>query len=857
MAPLFPAEHPAPRRWLERLIDTAHRADEAWSRHWRAFLSHHKGELTGQRGIDAEAFVEALGLPPLEPPVTLFDCVLGTYAYLVSTAHTLALRTLQTNPEPRLRALLSNDDASLAEYLADVTSGRIFEDELSYPESPMALAPLVARAARRAPDCARRWRHHLAEASSARRRLLARRNPFGDLHAELVPSALLHPTGEHDTPVWLAEQLIRDAGWHGESRLLDPFGGSGSVLLAAIAEARRQDRDPLEALRSCCMIELNPAVAALAKANLIVALAPAWREADDSRSLPVLCADTLSPALAEATGAQGRLWSSSSPRRHVAGREVEQRPRLDCEALRALDQQDSLPLPPDWLEPADEGKAIPSTLQQALVAHLAPADHLVTNPPWVGWEYVPEAYRESTEPLWTHHELFTSTGREAAFLKEDLSTLALTVAVERLLRDGGRASTVLRRATMTSRVAAGGLRRLRLEPSGEPLDLECIRLFESIELFGEATTDSATWTLEKGTSSTFPIETIEWSRASAKPLSPDVSLQKVHDAIETRSLHTRRRHPGDVEGPWAIGAADSLRAARKLRGTTRYRARTGVFTGGANAVYYLEPLTSEALLENDEDASWYRNRIERGRRRAPEMCVRLENELVREVIGGSDLERWRVSGESHLLCPHSEHSGMSPIDPETFASRYPRAHRYFEYMRPVLAERQGFSGWEGGLQQEGFYTLLRIGPYTFEPYKVAWRYIANDFIVSVVAPSDDGNPRLPNDKLAYVGLSNRQEAYYLCGLLSSSPLRWQVVASTTSTQISAGVLERLAIPTFDADDERHRRVAELCRRGHESRREEDNSDIREAIAAIDEIVADLYDFEAAEMEAFQREISSM
>jgi hypothetical protein len=847
---LLPHRHDASRRWLTGLIEASAATSEAtWRRRWHDFFLHHKGELDGQRGIDLDAFVTSMGLAPSVEADDLLDGVLGTYAYLALTAQLLALRRLQDRSDEHHRELLARSTPDLAARLVAITSGEAFAPYVQCPPSPLALAPLVETAVRRRPERARTWLRALGDASPTLDTLLARPNPFGDLHASIVPNALLHPTGEHDTPVWMAEQLLRDVGWQADRRLLDPFAGSGAVLLAALNEASRRGRPPLDALESMAAIELNPLVATLARANLAAELAPACRETDRRPTLPVWCADALSPVVDDVGTRQGSLWEEGT-RRLVLGTDVTSSPALSAEALDDLDRRGT-PLPPSkWIEPADTGHRCPSTLQQALVAHLADADYIVTNPPWVGWEYIPDDYRETTRDLWTHYGLFDSTGREAAFLKDDLSTLALTVALDHYLADEGRMATVLRRATITSRVAASGLRRLRLEPHGLPLRLEKIRVFEGFDLFDRATTESATWTLEKGEPTTFPIEAVEWRLDSPGAVEATIELDALRERLDRRSRHVHRRHPGDPESPWVLGDSDCLRAARRLRGTTSYRARTGVFTGGANAVYYLEPLEgSEALA--DETCSWYRNRTERGRRSAPETCTLLEDALVYDVVGGSDLERWHVGEGSHLLCPHSEATGMSPIPPETLQTRHPAARRYLDWMRPVLEARRGFSGWEDGLRDEAFYALLRLGPYAFEPYKVAWRYIADDFIVAVVGPDDAGRPRLPNDKLAYVGLPDRDAAHFLCGWLSSSPIRWQVNASTTSTQMSAGLLEGLALPTFDPSDANHRRVADASMRGHDAHSEGRARDADAALDAIDTAVADWYDFDGGEMAAFR------
>ena len=142
----------------------------------------------------------------------------------------------------------------------------------------------------------------------------------------------------------------------------------------------------------------------------------------------------------------------------------------------------------------------------------APADVLLTNPPWVGWEYIPRTYRARLTAAWKKYDLFTAKGRDASFVKEDLSTLALVAAWDHYLKVGGVSSVVLRPAAMQSHLAGRGLRRLSLFADSAPLCLRRIRLFHGLRPFVGTDAPAAAWLLEKGAGSTFPIPAVEWRR---------------------------------------------------------------------------------------------------------------------------------------------------------------------------------------------------------------------------------------------------------------------------------------------------------------------------------------------------------
>ena len=865
MSLLLPSTSEHSQALLQELVRAAKRMQESSRGQWAAYLSFIKGDLSGQRGTSRESLADDLGIAC--ECATLADLVTATNAYVVFVSNLVAVCGLEASHEHLVEQLIALPDQELAAHLSAIASGAAFEEKgVLYPPHPLTLDWWPGCLDEAGLEIVRTFLQNLDDRHSDLCAIHKLKDPFGRLYLKLAPKALLHPTGEHYTPYWLAEELVRETEWTPGERLLDPFGGSGVAVIAAIDRARGMGVAGLDALEDVCLIELNPVTAALAKANLINLLRDEIRQSDAIVRLPVLCADTLVCALVDCGGFQEDLWCDVQP-------EVMTQGRIHQQGLHGLSQATleelgprQIPLSPSrWLRDAGEpgadepalggGEQLePSAVQQTVSWQLRAADVIVTNPPWVGWEYISQPYRDYLEPLWVHYSLFESTGRDAAFLKEDLSTLALTVAFDRFLAEGGRAALVLRYATMTSNTAAGGLRRLNIVPSNTPLDLRSVRIFRDFRVFDRAVTNAATWLLTKGRPTSFPVQVEEWHLGSGRRAIPaDASLEEIADMVERHELSISREEPNEPKSRWTIGDAECLEASKSLMGANPYRARTGVFTGGANAVYYLEPVNAHTGAAG---VSWYRNRTERARRKAPKMCSKLEDDLVYEVIRGRDMAQWKVLGNSHLLCPHNRATKMHAIPPAELSANCPHAEHYLEEMRPILDRRKGFSGWEHELREEAFYTILRIGEYTFEPFKVAWKYMASDFVVSVIGPTDCGRPRLPNDKIMYIGIGSEAEAYYLCGVLSSDPIRWKVISSSTSTQISASIIEPIGIPRYDCDDPAHGEISDACHKGHLAMTENAREEARSCLERINAHVAQLFELDGESMGAFAAALSS-
>jgi hypothetical protein len=283
-----------------------------------------------------------------------------------------------------------------------------------------------------------------------------------------------------------------------------------------------------------------------------------------------------------------------------------------------------------------------------------------------------------------------------------------------------------------------------------------------------------------------------------------------------------------------ITSDQNLRSLARLRGSNEYTPRMGVFTGGANGVFYLRRSTGDKNLR-------YKNITANCKRRVPNVEVEIESSLVHSVARGRDLNMWQCRPEVFLLLPHTRASQMYPIPEDRLASEFPKAYQYLCRMRAVLQARNGFAGWEKKFQQSYFYTLQRVGPYTFAPYKVCWRYIASGFTICVLENDRDGKTIVPNDKVMFIPMDDPDEAYFVAGFLSSELVRKYVGCVAEKRQISTRVIKSLAIPAYDPTHPSHQVVRDCCWRGHMLLREKRGADISQMTAQIDELVEKMFD----------------
>ena len=769
------------------LVGAARRMAPADRSIWSARLSEVYGDLAGQRAFEgdpeAREYLDRFGKD------SAHDIIIALQTYFAFVCDILAVAHLSSGSTRSPLNVSSMNSKAMRQLVENIASARIYQSlGVSPAANPISFEWFVPHLTVKDVALFKTLIALAAPLAGVAANLPGNVDVMQWLYANIMPRNLRHVLGEFYTPPWLANLLLDDTGWDPTKRLIDPYGGSGVFIVAALASARRHGCDPLDVLGNVTAIDLNPVAYVATRANIIFATVTSGKPNRRPIRLPILCADAI----------------------------------------------------------------LPSVLPDSEPGLLTPADVLVTNPPWVGWEYMARPYRDRLNPVWKKYSLYTARGREAAFLKEDLSTLALVGAWDRYLKPGGTSAVLLRPASMKSHLAARGLRRLSIHPDAAPLCLRLIREFVGLRPFANTATTASAWLLQKGEHTVFPVPVKEWrpNRRAWQPQASD-SLEEVRSHVTESHLTAIRSDPANTGSAWTIGKANCHDATASMIGANDYKVRAGVFTGGANAVYYLERLPKSSSARSH----WYRNIVERAKRQVQPVEVELERDLIFEIVRGRDLSLWSGSPGSLILCPHSPETRMRALPQAELANRYPGICRYLLSMKGVLDERKGFSGWERQIQAESFYAIQRIGAYTFSPYKTAWKYIASDFVVAVIGPDKRGRPQMCNDKVMYLSFEDEMEAYFVCGLLSSDPVRWCVVSTMTGTQISTSAIKHLKLPQFSKSDRQHRLIADACKRGHAAVSSGDLDGAEKELEKINQATGKLYELTDDSLEIIHSELS--
>jgi hypothetical protein len=440
-------------------------------------------------------------------------------------------------------------------------------------------------------------------------------------------------------------------------------------------------------------------------------------------------------------------------------------------------------------------------------------DVAVGNPPWVNWEHLPPDYRDATKDLWPPLGLFDHRGSAKAFSKEDVSVLFTYVTLAELLAPRSTLAFIVPASLFKSSMNARGFRRLQLGTDGPLLGIQGVHEFQSANAFDGAVGRPAVAVITRDQPTEYPARYTVRAPRDGHRIDKAASLETVERQLHTAEQLATPADPSDPQSPWMTLSQADLAAVGYVVGPSSYRARTGFFTGGSNGVFYLE------ILEDQDDLLLVRNVTARAKRFVQEYEFLIEPEFVYPLLQGREVHDWKCQHGSYALVPHDTTSGMQPVSPERMGETAPRTLEYLRSQREVLAQRRGFGGWEKGLLERAFYSVQRIGPYTFADYKVVWRYIAKEFTCCVVGPAQlFGKEKVvvPNEKVMLIAATSANEAYFVCGVLSASAVRVAINSRIIGTQISPSVISNIAIPQFEEDNPAHVEIARLCRTGHEN-----------------------------------------
>jgi hypothetical protein len=285
-------------------------------------------------------------------------------------------------------------------------------------------------------------------------------------------------------------------------------------------------------------------------------------------------------------------------------------------------------------------------------------------------------------------------------------------------------------------------------------------------------------------------------------------------------------------------------------GQSDYKAREGVNTGGANAVYWVE------IIDRRPDGLvLVRNLTQGAKVQVPEVVEAVEPDLLYPLLRGRDVQRWKAEPSACILMVQDPEKRRGYSE-EWLQENYPRTYGYLKRFEEVLRKRRSRGIADMVRKGAPFYTMFAVGPYTFAPWKVVWREQASTMTASVVSPKD-GKPVMPDHKLMLVDCTSEDEACFVCACLNSSVGQMVAVSYAVEIQMTPHILEHIRIPRFDLTNPVHIRLAELSKEAHAAAAKGDAQGLRAIEAEIDQQAAQVWGLSAEELRAVQESLMEL
>ena len=316
--------------------------------------------------------------------------------------------------------------------------------------------------------------------------------------------------------------------------------------------------------------------------------------------------------------------------------------------------------------------------------------------------------------------------------------------------------------------------------------------------------------------------------------------------------------------PWLTLPEKAFGAVNKIKGKGFYRAYAGIYSGGANAVYWLNILGVASRRKEKIDIPAHLRNIlgingeeigikeivvenitEGMKKEVKKVRTAIEDFFVFPLIKTRHLSKWKLNGYIYTLQMQNPKKRIG-YDERWVKVNFPKTYAYLKGFEEKLKERAVYKKYLG---KAPFYSMYNLSEYTFSPYKVVWNRIGSKITACVISQVKDEilgeRIILPSENTTFIPTESKNEAHFICSILNSS------IVDLMTKSISGGsgftsfgtpkiIEETIRIPKFDANNEVHRKLAELSRKAHELASKEEEEELRVIEKEIDREVARLF-----------------
>lgn len=646
---------------------------------------------------------------------------------------------------------------------------------------------------------------------------------FIDLYMEIMPPEVRHSLGEYFTPSWLADYVVKESKSlisNENFTAIDPCCGSGVFVMALIRNIidnkdiislSSEEKQSLlnSILQRVKGVDINPLSVLTAKVCFYLSIKPLINGDDieipiylgDSANIPIktIVGDTLCyeytvntkqeniKVLLPSNFVEGKNFFSlmsqiqaiikTEDTELVYNKFIQNFLPQDInseieENINNLSQQLVRLHQNNW-----DGIWIRIVANFMLVARIKNIDIIVGNPPWIKWEFLPQAYAEKIKSLCVDRHLFSGQTYMGA-ISLNICALIANVTASTWLSENGILAFLMPQTLMTQDSYAGFRnfytdvstdKRMYLQKlddwtkSGNPF-VDTQEKFMTY-YYSNKVVDYFT----KG----IPITVIQKKRGV---LLADINSKQTFNEVST-SFETSfsKAFQMDKDRTGYTTFEESFIKEKGnfdlIIGECFYKARSGVEFTPAE-IYFLEPKESvKAKGSYMFQPSEFKNAKYKSLAGLP---IQLETKFIKPVIKAPQIIPFGISeNNNYCIFPYKDNESMS-INVDELITESPNLFNYFTNNKKLIGKQSKRSLTIS--RGKAFYSLSKVGEYTFAPYKVTFRdntKLSATVVSKIMTPWGEEVMPICAKHCPYISqdkngrIITEDEAYFLCGILNT------------------------------------------------------------------------------------------
>lgn len=475
-------------------------------------------------------------------------------------------------------------------------------------------------------------------------------------------------------------------------------------------------------------------------------------------------------------------------------------------------------------------------------------DYIMGNPPWIAWKAMSESYRDLSLDIWLSYGIFEKNAYDKKTSHDDFAMAVTYVTIDHYLKDNGLACYVLPQTFVKSLKGGEGFRKFEVTRDNQnlPFCVEAVYDMLKINPFkGIASNKTSVYYFRKGKRMEYPMKSYyEGHIMTGNTVNNDELYENVVKKIEFERKWAKPIN-SDTRSPWLTLSPSIMENLQNYLGSSDYRGRKGIEPCGAKGVYLINVTGEQNGLVRIE------NIVERSRLDAvKKIGVRpglVEPDLIFPMVGGRNIDKWGINSNIYMLVPHKTNGDgiYRGIPDNELRTQYPRTYQWlFDNFHDILLETRIRSAKFFEPSQFPWYRLDNVGEYTFKPYKMLWKEQSTAMNCCVVSSLDCpfiGEKLVVTDsKVLSSSFDDKNEAYYLCGVLNSSEIEEIIQGYTISTNRGIDIVKNIRIPEYNSSNPNHVRIAELSIQAHVAYKNDDSSTISSCETEINDLVKKIF-----------------